>query len=132
MLPQAATLFHRAVRNHLTPRADFYERYNPLTGAPLSTFRDYMHSWWVDLYVRHVVGLMITEEGKITIDPLPLGLEYFSMENIPYRGQELKITWQAPGIPGEYLPGLAVYVDRNLYLHAPDFTPGDDPVVLTL
>lgn len=132
LLPQAATLFHRAVRNHLTPRADFYERYNPLTGAPLSTFRDYMHSWWVDLYVRHVVGLMITEEGKITIDPLPLGLEYFSMENIPYRGQELKITWQAPGIPGEYLPGLAVYVDRNLYLHAPDFTPGDDPVVLTL
>ncbi|MCK9222177.1 MAG: hypothetical protein M0Q40_06075 [Limnochordia bacterium] len=129
-LPQAALLLRRAVNNHLRPRADFYERYNPLTGAPLSTFRDYMHSWWVDLYIRHVAGFMIEDDGTVRIDPLPLGLEYFSMSNIPYRGKRIDITWQEPGVQGDLEPGLTVYVDGQIEGQFPEFYPGDNPILL--
>ncbi|MCK4653154.1 MAG: hypothetical protein KAU01_01790, partial [Candidatus Cloacimonetes bacterium] len=48
LLSDAAKLIKLAARKHLQPQADFFERYNPLTGEPLSHFRDYMHSWWID------------------------------------------------------------------------------------
>ena len=134
LLGPAGELFQRAARNHLQPRADFYERYNPLTGQPLSTFRDYMHSWWVDGFVRHVAGLMPQEDGSVVIDPLPMGLTWYSLENVPLAGHRVDVEWRAPGetdAPATSQPsanGLTVRVDGKPVLRKEDFRPGDAPV----
>ncbi|MCK4339637.1 MAG: hypothetical protein KAW87_06595, partial [Candidatus Cloacimonetes bacterium] len=117
LLPQTAELVKRAAKNHLQPRADFYERYNPLTGEPLSHFRDYMHSWWIDIIIRHVVGLEPREDGLIELNPLPMGLDYFLLENVQYRGREITIVWQLPDKPKKYenYPmGYSVYGDGKM------------------
>ena len=116
LLPDAAELIVRAARNHLKPRADFYERYNPITGIPLSNFRDYMHSWWIDVIIRHVVGFEPREDGRVEVDPLPLNLDFFLLEHVPYRGRDITIVWQSPEKPvrfEEYPPGFTVYIDEK-------------------
>lgn len=51
-----------------------YEHYDPETGVPAlyRGYDDYMHSWIVDLIMRHAVGV---EPGRDDLDPLPLGVE---------------------------------------------------------
>lgn len=117
LLPRAADLFRRAAYNHLQPRADFYERYNPITGKPLSTFRDYMHSWWIDLIIRHVAGLMITDDGAITIDPLPMDLDYFALEGAPCRGKKIDMSWRKAD-------GLLVRINGKTVIRDANFAPG--------
>lgn len=122
-IPQAAELLHRAVANHFTPRADFYERYDPITGKPLSTFRDYMHSWWIDVLIRHAAGLMPQDDGSLVIDPLPLGLEHFSLRNAPHRGRRIDVLFNDPAAG----KGLVVNVDGKQIIHDPTFQPGNRP-----
>lgn len=127
-LPEAAELFHRAVANHVQPRADFFERYDPNTGKPLSTFRDYMHSWWIDLVIRHAVGLTFEADGSLSIDPLPMNLTWFRLENVPYRGKRLDISWRADP------PGKGLIVDmkgKTLYAN-PRFEPGNENALVNM
>lgn len=97
-----AALFMKCVSVLFTPRIDFYERYDPLTGEGLSRFRDYMHSFWIDLVVRHVIGLEPREEGTIVLDPLPIPVDAFRVRDLPYAGRKLEISWQAKGSPRRY------------------------------
>lgn len=124
LLPKAAHLFRQIAELQLRPRADFYEHYNPITGQPLSTFRDYMHSWWIDLYVRHVAGLMPQDDGSLVIDPIPLGLTRFSLEGAMIRSHAIDVSYNSPD------PGLVVRVDRVEKLRRPDFKPGDAPLAV--
>ncbi len=117
LLPQAAELFLRAAANHLQPRPDFYERYDPFSGKPLSRFRDYMHSWWIDLFIRHVAGLMPQEDGSLVIDPLPLGLTRFALRGAPHRGHRVDVLWSNTD-------GLTVRQDGRTILRRPTFHPG--------
>lgn len=126
LLPQAAELFRRLAKNHLRPRADFYERYDPDSGAPLSSFRDYMHSWWIDLYVRHVAGLEIAVDGGLRIDPLPLGLEHFALENVPFAGKRLDLYYDSRR--GAERPGLSLLVDGEVKVRDEGFEPGSGVV----
>lgn len=138
LLPQAAELFQRCAANHLQPRADFYERYNPITGEPLSTFRDYMHSWWVDLIVRHVCGFdpyrnsSNAADGNrdLTIDPLPLGLDWFELRGVAYRGQRYDVLWRkADRAADRAIPaGLTVRRDGKEILRREAFEPGSAAV----
>jgi hypothetical protein len=60
-----------------------YEHYDPFTGTP-SLYRgydDYMHSWIVDLILRHAVGV---RPGEDEVDPLPLGVEWIECTDIPH------------------------------------------------
>ena len=128
LLPQAGELLRRAAANHLQPRADFFERYNPETGEGLSLFRDYMHSWWIDVYLRHIAGLQINDNGSVVIDPLPMNLKHYRVRNIPFRGRLLDISWSETS-------GLRVIETLNAsevrqVVHRPEFEPGDDPVTL--
>ena len=128
LLPQAGELLRRAAANHLQPRADFFERYNPETGEGLSLFRDYMHSWWIDVYLRHIAGLQINDNGSVVIDPLPMNLKHYRARNIPFRGRLLDISWSETS-------GLRVIETLNAsevrqVVHRPEFEPGDDPVTL--
>ena len=130
LLPKAAELFRSATSLHMQPRADFYERYNPLTGNGLSRFRDYMHSWWIDLIIRHAVGLIINDDGSIIIDPLPIGLDNFALQGVPFRGQRIDITWREPDKAREdkdYAPGLTVKCNGRTILQDPHFRPGSEP-----
>jgi hypothetical protein len=129
LLPKAAELFKRAAANHLWPRADFFERYNPLTGEPLSTWADYMHSWWIDLIIRHAAGLMIQDDGSLLIDPLPLGLDHFALRGVPWRGRLVDVLWNKPGDDTKDT-GLTVRVDGKVVSRHEKFRPGNKPVVL--
>ncbi len=132
LLPKAAELFKRAARNHLRPRADFYERYQPISGEPLSAFRDYMHSWWIDVFVRHVVGLTPRADGSLSLDPLPLGLAHFSMKGIPQRGHTVDVVYKARPEVGEpsCKKGLTVRIDGEEVIQVESFEPGAEPVVV--
>ncbi len=64
-------------------RPNSYEHYDPITGTP-SLYRgydDYMHSWIVDLILRHAVGVI---PGEDHIDPLPLGIDWIECADIPH------------------------------------------------
>ena len=129
LLPEAAELFKKAISLHLQPRADFYERYNPLNGQGLSVFRDYMHSWWIDLIVRDAVGFMIEDDRTITIDPLPLGLEDFALRGIPFNEKKIDIFWNNPAkqVARDVKKGLVVFYDGKEILHDAEFLPGGEP-----
>ena len=126
-MPQAAELLRRAVNNHFTPRADFYERYDPFTGKPLSNFRDYMHSWWIDIFIRHVAGFVPQDDGSLMIDPLPMGLENYALTGAPYRGKKIDVLFNDPkaGV------GLVVRVNGKTVHQNPAFVPGGNPVHLS-
>ncbi|RYG21192.1 hypothetical protein EON82_19255 [bacterium] len=123
LLPQAAELFRRAVALHLQPRPDFYEHYNSQTGAPKSTFRDYMHSWWIDVVVRHVAGLTPQADGGLVIDPLPLGLKHYSLKGAPYAGRRVDVQFDAKG--------LTVRVNGREVRKVAGFVPGGKPVTIS-
>ncbi|MGV3616467.1 MAG: MGH1-like glycoside hydrolase domain-containing protein [Fimbriimonas sp.] len=121
-LPAAAELFRKVAALHMRPRADFYEHYDSLTGEPKSTFRDYMHSWWIDLYVRHVAGMTPQPDGSLVIDPLPLGLTHFALRNAPYAGRRVDV---------EFAGGqLTVRVDGRDVRQEAGFVPGGTPLTI--
>ncbi|RYG60085.1 hypothetical protein EON80_25045, partial [bacterium] len=122
LLPQAAELFKRAASNHLQPRADFYERYNPQTGKGLSNFRDYMHSWWIDIYIRQIAGLEPQDDGSIVIDPLPMKLDSYFLKGAPHRGHAVDVVLDKAG--------LTVRVDGKTVRQLKKFVPGTDRVTL--
>ena len=126
-LPEVAELLHRMERLQLQPRADFYEHYDPFTGTPLSNFRDYMHSWWVDTIIRQVAGLDPQDDGGLVIDPLPMGLTHFSLRNAPYRGHHLDVLWN----DAQAGVGLVVKEDGKILLTRPGFRPGEEPIVIS-
>jgi hypothetical protein len=71
-------------------RPNSYEHYNPFTGVA-SLYRgydDYMHSWIVDLILRHVVGV---QPGKTEIDPLPLDMDWLECSDIPNLGARMHV-----------------------------------------
>ena len=63
-------LFHDGDRS----RPCCFEHYNPETRMPAlyRGYDDYMHSWVVDLIMRHAVGV---QPGEDDVDPLPLGID---------------------------------------------------------
>lgn len=92
-----------------------YEHYNPFTGHP-SNYRgvdDYMHSWVVDLIIRYVAGFQPQTENEVVLDPLPLNLEYFTLNNLLYKGHKIKITWRKKKIDKEK-QGFCLYINKKL------------------
>lgn len=124
-LVDAGALFRKTLELNMRPRADFYEHYNSKTGAALSTFRDYMHSWWTDTVIRHVAGLNPQDDGTLVIDPLPMGLDHFELVGAPFRGQKVDVLWSKSN-------GLTVKFDGRVVSRLPKFQPGDSPVAIAV
>ena len=63
-------------------RPSSFEHYDPVDGTPSSYrgFDDYMHSWLVDLILRHAVGVV---PGQTVVDPLPLDVDWIHCEQVP-------------------------------------------------
>jgi hypothetical protein len=64
-------------------RPNSYEHYDPVTGIPAlyRGYDDYMHSWIVDLILRHAVGV---QPGQDEVDPLPLDVDWITCTDIPH------------------------------------------------
>lgn len=96
------------------------EHYNSETGEPLSDEQEYNHSYYIDLIISHVAGLSIGQEG-IVLDPIHIGLDYFSLDRVKVQGSELRITYKSPGTVAPELPeleaGYCLYVDGKLVFH---------------
>ena len=93
-----------------------FEYYNPLTGQQ-PYFRgtdDYMHSWILDLILQFVAGLQPNpDEGVLAVDPLPFGLEHFSVERAVVWGRRVAVEWRS-------VDGLRVLLEGQQVAHRPD------------
>jgi len=96
----AVQLIRRFIRmmcfDHDPKRPNCFEHYNPYTAAA-SEYRgvdDYQHSWVIDLILKYVVGVRPQESDVLVVDPLPFGLERFSVERLRYKGHDVSIRWQ--------------------------------------
>ena len=92
------------------------ELFDPINGKPNRPTLDYAHSYYIDLILRHVVGIEADPLSEdVRIDPLDLGLERFEARHLWVKGHELTVTWK----PGEF----AVSVDGRGAATAPRLTP---------
>ena len=74
------TSLHFLSGNMENPR--IVEHYDCETGIPLSGQDDYNHSCYIDIFIRHVCGLDIDDNGCINFSPLNVGIEYLKIEDI--------------------------------------------------
>ncbi|MBI4494746.1 MAG: hypothetical protein HY690_18375 [Chloroflexi bacterium] len=121
LLPAAAEFLRRFTRllfwDQDPSRPNCFEHYHPFTGQP-STYRgidDYQHSWLVDLIIRFVCGLRV-DGPALAVRPLPMGLERFELENAPWRGHRVAVSWQSSR-------GLRLWVDGALRGQRGDLGP---------
>jgi len=89
------------------------EHYDGLTGEPLSDEPDYSHSYFIDLLIRQVVGLDISQPGTIRIDPIDIGLDQFELSNVMVGPRRLTVRF-APDT------GLSLLVDGTEVAGRPD------------
>lgn len=79
-------------KEHNLKKPYLVEHYDCITGEALSDEVDYLHSYYIDLIIRHVCGLEPTSEGLI-IDPIDIGLTYFELDNLLISGHEVRIMY---------------------------------------
>lgn len=73
-------------------RPNCFEHYNPFTGQP-SIYRgidDYQHSWIVDLIMKYIAGIRISD-NFIIVDPFPFNLKWLNIE-ISIRGSLIRMV----------------------------------------
>lgn len=94
---QFATYFNKYTRLHyyggdgVIPY--LVEHYNSQTGECISDEVDYNHSYYIDLVVKYIVGVSV--EGDIfTVDPIDIGLEYFSMKNLHVLNYRIDVEFE--------------------------------------
>jgi len=94
------------------------EHYNSQSGEPLSDEPEYNHSYYIDLIVKHVVGLNV-EKDRLVFDPIDIGLDYFSIENIKAAGLDIKVTYKKSGLKFDDVnirDGYTVYINGDIAL----------------
>ena len=116
LISGAAELLRRYTKVHFIEgdlnRPCVSEYFDPISGQPNSPKLDYAHSYYIDLIMRHVVGIEADPlSDEVRIVPLDLGLERFEARNIWVKGHVLAVTWKT----GEF----AISVDGKLVATAP-------------
>ena len=87
------------------------EHYNSLTGERLSDEADYNHSFWLDLVVQFVAGVVL-EEGGVRIAPLHTHLGWWRLEGLKVRGHSLSVAYCGKAGSGKE---LQVWLDGELW-----------------
>lgn len=102
-------------------RFDLEEDYAPDTGKPivgLARSHHYFHSAFNDLVVTGLVGLVPSADDRLTIDPLmpqgQAGLAWFALQDLPYHGHSLTVTYDRDGRHFGQGKGLRAYLDGRL------------------
>ncbi|MBW6527084.1 discoidin domain-containing protein [Sphingomonas sp. RHCKR7] len=106
-------------------RLDLEEDYHPDTGRPivgLARSHHYFHSGFVDLVLGGLVGIRPQADDTVAVNPLlpavgdPQALAWFRVQDVPYHGHRLDVTWDADGRHyGER--GLTVELDGRRLAH---------------
>jgi hypothetical protein len=101
-------------------RLDLEEDYHPDSGKPivgLDRSHHYFHSGYVDLILTGLVGIRPRADDMLEVNPLlpgakdPQALPWFRVENVPYHGRSIAVTWDADGSRYSRGAGLTVEVD---------------------
>lgn len=85
------------------------EHYNPISGERLSDEVDYNHSFWLDIIITYVAGVIV-EPDKIRIDPLETHLEWFELDDLWIKGHKIKISYDKRS---DTETALKVYIDNR-------------------
>jgi hypothetical protein len=67
------------------------EHYDSLTGENIRLLADYFHSFYNDLVIRYLVGIVPRQDDLIEIDPLARDWRSFSIERVVYRGHSISV-----------------------------------------
>lgn len=101
-------------------RIDLEENYHPETGKPivgLARSHHYFHSGFVDLIMTGLVGIRPRADDLLEINPLlppasdSQALAWFRMQDIPYHGHKIAVSWDSDGRHYHRGAGLVIEVD---------------------
>ncbi|MEI6807644.1 MAG: trehalase family glycosidase [bacterium] len=71
------------------------EHFDPISGKPNAPHLDYAHSYYIDLIMRHVVGIEADPlSDEVLINPLDMGLDCFEARNVRVKGHDLTVAWK--------------------------------------
>lgn len=95
------------------------EHFHPDTGKQYRDVKDYFHSYYNDVLIRRVVGLMPEDSDTLTISPIDMGWSYWVIENVAYRNHQISIAWNAAFVTEkEVINGLRIMIDGRLVAHS--------------
>ena len=87
------------------------EFYDSKTGAPLSEEADYLHSFYIDLIVRHLAGIEPEEKG-VVFHPLRTERGWFSLRGLCVKGKTVDVYYQKEeSLRYPFPAGYTVFVD---------------------
>lgn len=101
-------------------RLDLEEDYYPDSGKPivgLDRSHHYFHSGFIDLIMTGLAGIRPREDDVLEVNPLlpapsdAQALAWFRIEDVPYHGHKVAVTWDQDGSHYGRGAGLAVEVD---------------------
>ena len=101
-------------------RLDIEEDYHPETGQPivgLDRSHHYFHSGFNDLILTGLVGIRPRADDVLDVNPLlpdtgdSQSLGWFRVQDVPYHGHRIAVTWDADGSHYRRGKGLSVEVD---------------------
>lgn len=68
--------------------------------------------------IEDAMGVRTRSDAKIELDPIDIGWDHFTANNIRYRDRDLTVTWDAPGgerhYGGDVPEGYSVFLDGKL------------------
>ncbi len=114
LLRQYAALHYQGAK------LDIEEDYHPETGQPivgLDRSHHYFHSGFNDLVLTGLVGIRPRADDVLEVNPLlpdaadPQSLGWFRVQDVPYHGHKIAVTWDADGSHYRRGRGLAIAVD---------------------
>lgn len=99
LVPGAAEFLRRYTMVHFIKadlnRPCISEYFDPITGDPNAPSLDYAHSYYIDLIMRHVVGIEADPiSDEVLINPLDMGLMRLEARNIRVKGHDLNVRWK--------------------------------------
>ncbi|HOF87179.1 MAG TPA: hypothetical protein PLZ36_03605 [Armatimonadota bacterium] len=126
-------LLHGYARSHQLARPDgrvdwwIDENLHPDTGVWLARHvhetqwgdcsergKDYNHSTFCDLVITGAAGLRPRTDGALEVNPLARAWDWFRLDDVPYRGHAVTITYDRTGDRYGAGPGLRVLVDGEV------------------
>jgi len=77
--------------------------------------KDYNHSGFCDLVLSDLLGIKLSFDGTIEINPLiPNDWTFFAVENIFYQGNNISLIWDKNGTKYNKEKGLMLFVNNVL------------------
>lgn len=96
------------------------EHYNSITGEAVSDEVDYNHSFYIDLIIRHVVGIEPEQDGFLFC-PCRSDLKSFSLTALKLQGHCIDVYYRAALKENSGEPaGISIYIDGKQVYENPE------------